>query len=353
MDYAVYIWLALFTLWLFAVGCAVGSFLNVCIHRLPRGQALTWPSSRCGACLTAIRLKDNVPLLSYLRLRGRCRACGARFSMRYFWVEALTGALFAGLYWLEVGLNWHGLPVWADGGLWHLSAGLFPPHSWPYYLGHVLLASLLVVALACLAEAGTLPRGVVAVGFAAGLLWAMAYPWPAPRPRYGGPPAEGALRPGFVPWPIWGPSTPELPGGTTELGLLTGLAGALGGAWLLRGLGAIQRHRTGRDHLSLASGVVVIAGGFLGWQPMLAAVALASVLTLARRRRGAEVFATELAVGTSLAWLGWPLLSPVLRPVLFDPLGAAASIAAVAALAAAVTWPAAAAGPPSDDLTAP
>jgi leader peptidase (prepilin peptidase)/N-methyltransferase len=81
----------------FALGACVGSFLNVVVWRLPRGESLVWPGSRCPSCRTAIPFWANVPVLSWFALRGRCRACGARISARYPIVEALTGALFAGL----------------------------------------------------------------------------------------------------------------------------------------------------------------------------------------------------------------------------------------------------------------
>ena len=76
-------------------GLAIGSFLNVAIYRVPRGESVVWPGSRCPACGEEIRAADNVPLLSYLLLRGRCRGCKAPISARYPAVEALTGALFA------------------------------------------------------------------------------------------------------------------------------------------------------------------------------------------------------------------------------------------------------------------
>jgi leader peptidase (prepilin peptidase) / N-methyltransferase len=78
-------------------GLVLGSFFNVVIHRLPRGESLASPGSRCPACRTAIRPYDNIPVLSWVLLRGRCRACGASISPRYPLVEALTAALFAGV----------------------------------------------------------------------------------------------------------------------------------------------------------------------------------------------------------------------------------------------------------------
>src|SRR5215470_3097996 len=111
-----YVWLVPVLLWLFLVGAAVGSFLNVCIYRIPLGKSLIWPGSHCGHCLHEVRLKDNIPLISYWVLRGRCRDCSAAFSMRYFWVELLTALVFVGLFFVEVALNVQHLPVWPNGG---------------------------------------------------------------------------------------------------------------------------------------------------------------------------------------------------------------------------------------------
>jgi leader peptidase (prepilin peptidase)/N-methyltransferase len=79
----------------FALGLAVGSFLNVCVHRLPRGGSVVAPPSACPACGRRIAWYDNVPVLSFLLLRGRCRACGAAISWQYPLVELATAALFA------------------------------------------------------------------------------------------------------------------------------------------------------------------------------------------------------------------------------------------------------------------
>src|SRR5712675_1706724 len=77
----------------FAIGAIVGSFLNVVIHRYPREESIVFPPSHCPQCSTAIRPYDNIPLLSYAVLRGRCRACRAPISMRYPLIE-LANALF-------------------------------------------------------------------------------------------------------------------------------------------------------------------------------------------------------------------------------------------------------------------
>jgi leader peptidase (prepilin peptidase)/N-methyltransferase len=80
------------------IGATIGSFLNVVIHRVPREQSIVFPNSRCPSCGTAIHAYDNVPVLSYLILRGRCRACKSGISPRYPAVEALTGLIFLGVF---------------------------------------------------------------------------------------------------------------------------------------------------------------------------------------------------------------------------------------------------------------
>lgn len=80
---------------LFVFGLLFGSFLNVCIYRIPAGISIVMPGSHCFSCGTPIRWYDNIPLFSYISLRGRCRWCGARFSIRYLVIELLTGILFA------------------------------------------------------------------------------------------------------------------------------------------------------------------------------------------------------------------------------------------------------------------
>jgi leader peptidase (prepilin peptidase)/N-methyltransferase len=83
---------------LFLVGCVIGSFLNVCIHRLPRGESIVFPASRCPHCQRRLRFWENVPLVSFVVLAGRCSGCGARISWRYPLVEALAGVSVAGLF---------------------------------------------------------------------------------------------------------------------------------------------------------------------------------------------------------------------------------------------------------------
>ena len=87
------------------LGGIVGSFLNVVIHRLPREESIVFPNSRCPSCGTAIAFYDNVPVLSYLALRGKCRSCQVHISPRYLVVEALTALLWVAVAWRD-GLSW-------------------------------------------------------------------------------------------------------------------------------------------------------------------------------------------------------------------------------------------------------
>ena len=83
----------LFQIAVFVLGLCLGSFLNVVIARLPRGESVVSPPSRCPRCKARIRPWDNIPVLSYLILRGRCRSCSTRISWRYPLVELLSGVL--------------------------------------------------------------------------------------------------------------------------------------------------------------------------------------------------------------------------------------------------------------------
>ena len=88
----------LISVFLLGMGLAVGSFLNVCIYRLPLRESLMWPASHCTSCNRPLAWFENIPVAGWLALRGRCRTCKARISAQYPLVEALTGAVFVAGY---------------------------------------------------------------------------------------------------------------------------------------------------------------------------------------------------------------------------------------------------------------
>jgi leader peptidase (prepilin peptidase)/N-methyltransferase len=130
------------------LGAIVGSFLNVCIHRLPRGLSIVRPRSACPGCGRGIAWYDNVPLLSYLLLRGRCRGCGAPIARRYPMVEAATALLF-GLLWRSHGPS-------------------------PLFLVEAVFGAALVALILIDAEHQLLPDAITLPGIALGLLAAPA-----------------------------------------------------------------------------------------------------------------------------------------------------------------------------------
>lgn len=95
----------------FLLGACAGSFLNVCIYRLPRNESVVYRPSHCPACSSKLGMPDLVPILSYILLRGRCRSCGIRISPQYPLVELVTGLLFLAAY-VTWGLSWHTASMW-------------------------------------------------------------------------------------------------------------------------------------------------------------------------------------------------------------------------------------------------
>jgi leader peptidase (prepilin peptidase) / N-methyltransferase len=83
-----------------ALGASIGSFINVVVYRVPAGLSVLFPPSRCPHCLNQLKAYDNVPVFGWLRLKGRCRFCKNKISMRYPVVEAITGLMFLVIFWV-------------------------------------------------------------------------------------------------------------------------------------------------------------------------------------------------------------------------------------------------------------
>jgi len=157
--------------WLFWIGATVGSFLNVVAYRLPRGLNLSLPGSFCPRCSHPIRLYDNIPIVSWLALRGRCRDCGGSISPRYFVVELITASAF-----LLVLLSDLYLP---SGSLGFATRRLLTPRDgipfWAMYATHVVLLSTLIAAVLMRADRSPVPARLfwpaLALALIAPLIW--------------------------------------------------------------------------------------------------------------------------------------------------------------------------------------
>lgn len=155
------------------LGMVLGSFLSVVAHRVPRGQSIVSPRSRCPRCEVQIEARDNVPVLSYLLLRGRCRHCGAPIPARYPLLELGLGAAFVAsllVFWdepFEVLLGWAFSMTLATVTLTDLELRLIPNAV----LGVSAVAGLVLVALA---DPDSLPEHLIAGLAAAGLLLLVA-----------------------------------------------------------------------------------------------------------------------------------------------------------------------------------
>ncbi len=224
------------------LGLIVGSYLNVVVHRLPRGVSTVWPRSRCTSCGAAIRAFDNLPVVSYLLLRGRCRSCGAGISWRYPAIETLTGLLFLACL-LRFGL-----------GVETLAA--------------VVFCCLMIVLAAIDVEHMLLPDRLTLPGLALGLLFQLFLPW-----------AGGLL------------------GGGLGALLGGGILLAISGAWyLLRreegmGLGDVK--------------MLAMVGAFLGWKGVIVTLFVSTlsgaVVGLAVARRSGAGLKAKLPFGAFLA----------------------------------------------------
>ena len=149
-----WIWLV----FIFALGCCIGSFLNVVVYRLPRDKSLVTPPSSCPSCGRHIHFYDNIPLMSWLVLGRKCRYCRAPISPRYFAIELLTGALFVGLFLLYFCTDVRE------------SVQPFAGRGWLIYLLHIVLLAAFVAASAIDLEHWIIPLCicwfVTAVGLA-------------------------------------------------------------------------------------------------------------------------------------------------------------------------------------------
>ncbi|HWE35485.1 MAG TPA: prepilin peptidase [Isosphaeraceae bacterium] len=326
----------------FVYGSVIGSFLNVCIYRIPWEKSVVWPESRCPRCLAPIRKGDNVPILGWILLRGRCRNCALPISARYPAIEALTGLLCVAVYLVDVVLDPH--------SFW------MPTEVFPRVLYHQILISLLIVATFIDYDHYLIPDAVTVTGMVLGIGLAAIFPEVRPEPAsattaFGAllPPLEAApagfaigflvqavldlallRRPGrlglglfgaFVGWQA-ALRTGTAPWGSVVVGVECLL---IGGAivWAIRVVGSIllRKEAMGFGDVTL----MAMIGSFVGWQPLPMVLFLGAMLGL--------VHALLRFFAIVLRWLRGGKFGGALRPIPFGPY---LSLAAIVLL---LGWP--------------
>ena len=222
---------------IFVLGLAFGSFLNVCIYRLPLGLSVVTPRSACPQCKHPIALYDNVPVLSWLILGGRCRQCKASISPRYLTIELLTGALFLACYWF------------------------FGPTL--STLKYCTFAFLLLGLIFTDAETKLLPDKMTLPGLALGLLFSLLVP-------------VNDLASQFLPGMVNLPFSGEL--SLRIVSLVDSLLGAVLGASFIYGAGAIYLRWRGMEGMGFGDvKLMAMVGAFLGMKLTVFTIFTASI----------------------------------------------------------------------------
>lgn len=251
------------SLWVFVIGASLGSFLNVAVYRLPLGRSIGIARSFCPRCGSAIRLSDNLPLLGWMRLKGRCRNCHAPIATRYPGVELVCGLVLLFLFLVELSTGGRNLPVRDtnaySGVVWTL---LYPK---PDLIGLFLFHSALLLALVVwglFRIDRTLPPAIYRLASSAGFVLA---------PLLAGSLCLVCWRPGLNS-PFDYVHRPFVENATSVL--LGGMAGALL-SWLLA---LITRTKGDRWAGAETLWPLLWIGVCLGWQALLAIVAVAMVI---------------------------------------------------------------------------
>jgi leader peptidase (prepilin peptidase)/N-methyltransferase len=226
----------------FLIGTVVGSFLNVCIYRIPWQKSVIWPGSRCPCCWSAIAPRDNIPIVGWLALRGECRQCGSRISIRYPLVEALVGLFFLGAFLLDVVGR---IGPWGGFGSDQLIAASY----------HAIFLALLVAATFIDYDVMMIPDAITVTGMIVGV-------------------AMGTLWPGIRPAPA---------AATTHLaGFWVGVLGLLVGAGLTQFVRVTAGFALRREAMGLGDVTLLgMIGAFLGWQAAVLTFFLAPFFGLA------------------------------------------------------------------------
>ena len=298
---------ALNVLFIFAIAASIGSFLNVVIYRVPRHLPLVRANSACPQCGHKLSSKDNMPILGWLRLKGRCRYCSARIPFRYLGMELAIGGIFMLLLFVELLSGGVNLPVripnhyagflWV---VWYTKWDLVG-----IYLYHCLGLSMLLVVAMMQHDRQTVPLKMFVYTFLPAALlpvvWPTLHPWPAML--Y--PPSiqETAV--------IWSVNDQWIsPGWTLQAGLhLTGFLDSLAGVavGMICGL-LLSRVMSHRCDQAATIYACTFIGLLLGWQTavMSIAVAAACLITSTLIRRSMLAYSSAILHGVSLVMItGW------------------------------------------------
>ncbi len=322
--------------YLFVLGATLGSFLNVCVYRLPKHEGLfdqlrgLWsPPSHCPRCKRRILLRDNLPVIGWLRLFGRCRFCRTRISPRYPLIEAANGLLFVVLFLREVPTGsyvrmedscvFSSLGPHADPQSWLFSPAMVCFWRWLYHI--VLVESLVVASLIdidkrIIPDGATLPAMAVGVlGSLLGCVYLVPVWFQDASLLHTLVDVTGSQ---FAPWmqgppvPNWIATHPHWHGLAVSL---AGLAVGGGSVWIVRILGqwVLKREAMGFGDVILMGTI----GSFLGWQPTLIVFFLAPLCALVVVaacwvfRRDREIpYGPYLSLATLVVILGWKQIWP-------------------------------------------
>jgi leader peptidase (prepilin peptidase)/N-methyltransferase len=256
-------WLLLIGCTIFFVGTVVGSFLNVCIYRIPWEKSVIWPGSTCPRCWKPIAARDNIPIVSWIALRGECRECGEPISVRYPLIELLVGLLFLALFFVDV--------VHADRGFRGAEIGR-PLATLGY---HALLVALLVAATFIDYDLWIIPDEITISGMILGV-------------------AIGTL----APWIRLDPAQRV----TTVDGLVVGILGLVVGAGLTHLIRVVGSFAFRREAMGLGDVTLMgMIGGFLGWQAVTLTVFAGSFFGLAHALWKLSRFVRKLMTGRKLS----------------------------------------------------
>jgi len=222
----------------FLFGMVIGSFLNVCISRIPEGESIVSPASRCPRCKTSIKPYDNVPILGWLWLRGKCRTCSLPISPMYPIVEFLTGAIFV-LTYLEFNVS-------------------LPTFKWLFF------SCLLIILIVTDLRVRLLPDAVVWPGFGIALVLATKIPPNDPTGYTIIGFLEGALPSGVLK-NVYEFHANLIPYVNAALGLLDALLGAAFGAFLLWAAATLYKLFRKREGMGMGDvKMMAMVGAFLG-----------------------------------------------------------------------------------------